>query len=287
MSSSAYWDLVGIVTWVITRDEVMVKNALAWVEQDKRNKESRLTLPAALLAAREWADRNNVSHTSRDMAIAPIIDAHGAGKLVLIGCLGQNQTPEVIPEYALVGFSTAFTQEGVGAYLADVSRPNGPHWHHISAKAEQVRAAFPSLHAEVRAEVVEKPSVDEQALGRWYGTGYKEAMDRLATAELLRDCAYRVVESHDAQAAIEVLSSGELVDVVFSDAIMPGSINGFEFAAWVHAHYPRVPVMLTSGYSNQRLIVEFQKYGTFMVKPYSYDALLANIERLMNQSASQ
>jgi len=114
-----------------------------------------------------------------------------------------------------------------------------------------------------------------------------DVMVRLAAAELLRDCAYRVIESHDAKAAIEVLSSGELVDVVFSDVIMQGGINGFEFAAWVHAHYPHLPVILTSGYSNQRLIVEFQKYGTFMVKPYSYDALLANIERLMNQSASQ
>jgi len=111
-----------------------------------------------------------------------------------------------------------------------------------------------------------------------------DVMVRLAAAEFLRDCAYRVVEARDANDAIEILSSDELVDVVFSDVRMPGDVNGFELAAWVHAHHPDRHVILTSGYSDQSHIVEFQKYGTFMVKPYSYDALLANIERLMNHS---
>jgi len=72
-----------------------------------------------------------------------------------------------------------------------------------------------------------------------------------------------VVEARGAKEAIEILKSGELVDVVFSDVRMPRDLNGFELAAWVHAHHPHMHVILTSGYSNQSHIVEFQKYETF------------------------
>jgi len=114
-----------------------------------------------------------------------------------------------------------------------------------------------------------------------------DVMVRLAAAEFLRDCSYRVVEARDAKEAIEILRSGERVDVVFSDVRMPGDINGFEFAAWVHANYPHMPVILASGYSDQKSLEAFQEFGTFMIKPYSYDALLENIERLMRRAIAR
>ena len=41
----------------------------------------------------------------------------------------------------------------------------------------------------------------------------------------------------------------EKVDLVFSDVVMPGGMDGFDLAARVRARWPSVRVLLTSGFS--------------------------------------
>ena len=79
-----------------------------------------------------------------------------------------------------------------------------------------------------------------------------EALVRMPIAEYLRDCGYNVLEAEDAGEAIGVVDGEEPVDVVFSDVRMPGNMDGFGLARWIHDHHPEVPVLLTSGYSTPR-----------------------------------
>src|SRR6185312_10964919 len=44
-------------------------------------------------------------------------------------------------------------------------------------------------------------------------------------AELLQSCGYSVRLAYNAQAALDIMKSGETVDLVFSDVIMPGAMN--------------------------------------------------------------
>ena len=41
----------------------------------------------------------------------------------------------------------------------------------------------------------------------------------------------------------------EKVDLVFSDVVMPGGMDGFDLAARVRSRWPSVRVLLTSGFS--------------------------------------
>src|SRR5262249_60223603 len=60
-----------------------------------------------------------------------------------------------------------------------------------------------------------------------------EVLIRMAVADYLRDCGYRVIEAGNADEAIKVLCSNESVDVVCSDVQMPGSMDGFGLAQWI------------------------------------------------------
>jgi two-component system NtrC family sensor kinase len=71
----------------------------------------------------------------------------------------------------------------------------------------------------------------------------------IATA-LLNELGYQVTRVASAQTAIEVLGTGEQFDLVFSDVVMPGGMNGVELAHQIGRDYPDLPVLLTTGYYN-------------------------------------
>jgi PAS domain S-box-containing protein len=66
---------------------------------------------------------------------------------------------------------------------------------------------------------------------------------------LLEQLGYRVFRAQSAAAALQLLQSGEAVDLVFSDIIMPGELDGMALARQVKEEYPNVAVLLTSGYA--------------------------------------
>jgi CheY-like chemotaxis protein len=69
------------------------------------------------------------------------------------------------------------------------------------------------------------------------------------TVENLHDLGYSTVSAVDAAEAIAVLRSDRPVDLMFSDIVMPGGMNGVEPAEYAKELRPGMPVALTSGYS--------------------------------------
>ena len=88
---------------------------------------------------------------------------------------------------------------------------------------------------------------------------------RWPTAEYLRDSGYRVIEAGSASEAMAVLSSGTHIDVVFSDVNLSGGLSGYEFAHWLGANHPGIPVLLTSG---EAVSTEAPVGVAFIPKPY-------------------
>ena len=65
---------------------------------------------------------------------------------------------------------------------------------------------------------------------------------------------------------------------MFSDIVMPGGMSGLELARRVRRHFPRLPVLLASGYSNAA--AEVAKEGLQIIaKPYRADTLAGAIEQ--------
>ncbi len=69
-----------------------------------------------------------------------------------------------------------------------------------------------------------------------------------ASAGLLEQLGYRVRVSNNAEAALlEIERDG--IDLVFTDIVMPGKIDGLGLAKMLRATYPHLPVLLATGYS--------------------------------------
>jgi two-component system NtrC family sensor kinase len=66
----------------------------------------------------------------------------------------------------------------------------------------------------------------------------------------LQQLGYRVKRAGSAQGALEVLENDADIDLVFSDILMPGFMNGLELAHAIRERFPRLPVLLSTGYSN-------------------------------------
>jgi DNA-binding response OmpR family regulator len=110
-----------------------------------------------------------------------------------------------------------------------------------------------------------------------------EVLIRLVIAEYLRECGYRVHEAAHADEAIAVLESPDVkIDIVFSDVLMPGSMDGFGLARWVRANRPKIDVVLTSGIERSAEIAGMLcEAGPLLEKPYEPQSVVDRIKILL------
>jgi signal transduction histidine kinase len=98
----------------------------------------------------------------------------------------------------------------------------------------------------------------------------------------------KVIAASSADAALEVDLEG--VDVVFSDVMMPGSMDGIGLAGALRRARPDLPLVLASGYITSPERLQPLDVG-FVQKPYSgvhvSAALLREIARMRERSASR
>jgi CheY-like chemotaxis protein len=113
------------------------------------------------------------------------------------------------------------------------------------------------------------------------GTAYRtvlvvedEVVLRMAVCAHLRDAGFVVVEAVDADEAVELLSANRSIQLVFSDVMMPGTMDGEALAAWISGRYPEVPVLLASGVAQRGQL-------PFIGKPYSFLELQRRVEQML------
>ena len=70
------------------------------------------------------------------------------------------------------------------------------------------------------------------------------------TSSLFEQLGYATVYRDSAEGALSLLADGVKIDLVFSDIVMPGAIDGVGLAREVRSRYPKLPVLLTTGYSD-------------------------------------
>jgi len=70
------------------------------------------------------------------------------------------------------------------------------------------------------------------------------------TSSLFEHLGYDTLYRESAEAALKLLADGTEIDLVFSDIVMPGTIDGVGLASEIRSQYPDLPVILTTGYSD-------------------------------------
>jgi signal transduction histidine kinase/CheY-like chemotaxis protein len=93
--------------------------------------------------------------------------------------------------------------------------------------------------------------------------------------EMLQHLGYEVTRAASAAAALGALANGRSVDLVFSDVMMPGGMNGVDLAREIHRRRRDLPVVLTSGYAEAARESAAAEGVRVLPKPYRLDELAA------------
>jgi CheY-like chemotaxis protein len=147
-----------------------------------------------------------------------------------------------------------------------------------------VRVYLPRC-AESIAEPEER-SIEARASANGDGTVLVVDDDKsvLETAkETVADLGYRVLAAHDGAEALQILKGPDKVDLLFSDIVMAGGMNGIQLAEEARRLHPALKVLLTSGHSAAVLSDNhgLPKNFPILSKPYRRDQLAANLRELI------
>jgi DNA-binding NtrC family response regulator len=86
------------------------------------------------------------------------------------------------------------------------------------------------------------------------------------------------------EAALNLLGNGGKIDLVFSDIVMPGTIDGVGLANEVRSLYPHLPVVLTTGYSDAAQAAPPNL--PILRKPFDTDALRSFVQGMMDMNSA-
>ena len=104
--------------------------------------------------------------------------------------------------------------------------------------------------------------------------------------EMLEHLGYRVAHATSATEALCALENARKVDLVFSDVMMPGGMNGVELAREIRTRALGVPVLLTSGYAEAARKSAAAEGVHVLAKPYSLEDLATALREAIDSAGA-
>ncbi|WP_404400852.1 response regulator [Pelagibacterium halotolerans] len=103
-----------------------------------------------------------------------------------------------------------------------------------------------------------------------------EPLVRLDIAQALATAGFTVIEAGTAEEALEALAGRTDIDLIFTDIEMPGHLSGLDLVRIVHARWPDMPVLVTSGMR----MPDASDLARFFPKPYDAAKIVTEAQAL-------
>jgi CheY-like chemotaxis protein len=99
----------------------------------------------------------------------------------------------------------------------------------------------------------------------------------------LERLGYTVRGADGAPAALQIIDSPEKIDLLFTDVIMPGGLNGKELAAAARRKRPDLPILFTSGFPGTAHDggVAFDTDDVLLSKPFRAQELARAVSEML------
>ena len=102
---------------------------------------------------------------------------------------------------------------------------------------------------------------------------------------MLDDLGYRHVRVPNAAEALSLLEKDRRFDMVFSDMVMPGEMDGLGLAQEIRRRTPDLPVLLTTGFSEAASAATGEAFR-LLPKPYGIDRLAEALTDTLGERAA-
>jgi signal transduction histidine kinase/CheY-like chemotaxis protein len=142
--------------------------------------------------------------------------------------------------------------------------PPSHEWQAAEPTAADIVPLRAAADGEVILVVEDEPSVREMAV------------------ENLRGLGYGTLTATDAHTALALLRGPERVDVLFSDIVMPGGVNGMQLAVEAMRLRPGIRVLMTSGYAGGHVRQDLPSGVPLLMKPYDSSELSRQLRAVLN-----
>jgi PAS domain S-box-containing protein len=201
---------------------------------------------------------------------------------------GAGIPPEVLPKIFEPFFTTKSPDKGTGLGLSQAygfvqQSGGGIAVRSQVGRGTRVTLYLPRSHAAVTAVI---PETTTQSYGEGQTILVVEDNQDVKTVAttLLEQLNYHTVAVDNAKSALDFLAAGKSVDMVFSDVMLPGDLDGLGLAKTIGKRYPQIPVLLTSGYAKA---LSGQHGMPILRKPYQISALAEAVRSTLEAGRNQ
>jgi signal transduction histidine kinase/FixJ family two-component response regulator len=106
---------------------------------------------------------------------------------------------------------------------------------------------------------------------------------------MLEHAGYKIKIASNGVEALSVLKTDQVVDLLFTDLVMPGGITGVQLAHAAQELRPGINILLTSGYTAAAGITDDAMRDGFplVLKPYRQHELITSIRSVLDQSSTR
>jgi PAS domain S-box-containing protein len=114
-----------------------------------------------------------------------------------------------------------------------------------------------------------------------------DAVLRAHAIEILIELGYSVLSAANATIALEIIDAGHDIDLLFTDIVMPGGINGRQLADEAMRRRPGLKVLFTTGYTRNAIVHQGRlDPGVEMIgKPFTFQELGARLRALLDRNS--
>jgi CheY-like chemotaxis protein len=168
---------------------------------------------------------------------------------------GSGMSAEVIERCFEPFFTTKGIEKGTGLGLSMVYGFVKQSGGHIKIYSEvghgtTVKIYLPRSDADASGRGRADAGNDAPASGSEVVLMVEDNKDlRVVTLKQLTDLGYRTLEAENARQALTILAAHPEIDLLFTDIVMPGGMTGTELAREAKRLYPKLKILLTSGYT--------------------------------------
>jgi CheY-like chemotaxis protein len=206
---------------------------------------------------------------------------------------GTGVPPEIIADIFEPFFTTKEAGKGTGLGLSmafGFAKQSGGHLsvHSEPGLGATFRLYMPRADADVEAPHA-LPGTETMTGGAETVLVVEDNENlRRATIRQLKSLGYHVREANLAEAALAILIGGDPVDLLFTDVMMPGAMDGLDLAEESARLRPGLRILLTSGFAGVREPDRRIAESNFplLTKPYRRDRLAETVRAVLDGRAN-